>query len=483
MPPVDWKAIQSLAKARPGATPPLLGASNANPAVMAQLQNAAQQREEDRKPGCLFMAKNALNGGELSPYLAARIDQPKWLTGCRKLRNLVPLPQGGITRRPGFRSVRALSGDITASSAVFIPFIFGQGEERMLELVGTAGGSTLNVYTPDGGAIRLDALSLPYKMQHLADLSYAQSADVLYVAHSGYNPAKIMRYGDTDWRFGYLEFLPEISAPSILLARAVGDIPSGENSRTHYDYVVTAIDGEMGEESLASASARVNDASSRTERDESKCETKARASDSFVFIINHTRPRRPLPELAFEDAPPVVPSGLVSSVPLIERRARSLRRSSFLTASLSGSCAVSRAGAGSYCTGSGASYPPPNIEETTPPILPSVVFYFMAPLQETAMTTITFNTLAYSKTLRAAGFDEAQAEALANAQSSAFSEMLETSDLATKSDISRLDNRITQLEKQMAEMETRLVKSFHSALFGFTGVIIASVAVAVAILK
>lgn len=92
------------------------------------------------------------------------------------------------------------------------------------------------------------------------------------------------------------------------------------------------------------------------------------------------------------------------------------------------------------------------------------------------MTTITFNTLAYSKTLRAAGFSETQAEALANAQNNAFAEMVQTSQLATKSDI-------TRLEKQMAEMETRLVKSFHNALFGFTGVIIASVAVAVAILK
>ena len=99
------------------------------------------------------------------------------------------------------------------------------------------------------------------------------------------------------------------------------------------------------------------------------------------------------------------------------------------------------------------------------------------------MSAITFNTLAYSKTLREAGFSEIQAEALANAQSEAFSEMLASSRLATQADIARLDNHVMRLEKQMAEMETRLVKSFHNALFGFAGVIIASVAVAVAILK
>lgn len=255
---INWKAIQTLSKARPGATPPLLGAANANPVVMAQLGNISQQ--EEKGPGCMFMAKNALNGGELSPYLAARIDQPKWLTGCRRLRNLAALPQGGITRRPGFRAVAAAAGDVAASRAVFIPFVFGQGQERMLELVGTATGSVLNVYDADGVAIRLGALSLPYMMGDLADLSFAQSADVLYLAHQGHRPAKIMRYSDLDWRFAYLEFLPEIAAPSILLARAVGDIPSGEKSRTHYDYVVTAIDAERGEESLASSSARVDKA-------------------------------------------------------------------------------------------------------------------------------------------------------------------------------------------------------------------------------
>ena len=115
MPPIDWNAIQSLSKARLGQTPPLLGAANGNPVVMAQLGNISQQ--EQQGPGCMFMAKNALNGGELSPYLAAWIDQPKWLTGCRMLRSMAALPQGGITRLPGFRAVAAAAGDVVASRA------------------------------------------------------------------------------------------------------------------------------------------------------------------------------------------------------------------------------------------------------------------------------------------------------------------------------------------------------------------------------
>ncbi len=92
------------------------------------------------------------------------------------------------------------------------------------------------------------------------------------------------------------------------------------------------------------------------------------------------------------------------------------------------------------------------------------------------MSSIAFDTLAYSKTLREAGFSEKQAEALANAQNNAFAEMVNASSIATRGDIARL-------EKQMAEMEARMTKAMYNAFFGFAGVIIAIVAVAVAILK
>ena len=92
------------------------------------------------------------------------------------------------------------------------------------------------------------------------------------------------------------------------------------------------------------------------------------------------------------------------------------------------------------------------------------------------MGTIVFDTLAYSRAMRKAGFSEEQASIMAEAQNAAFTEMREGGQLATRADILRL-------EKQIAEMETRLTKAFHTALFGFTGVIAACIAIAVAILK
>lgn len=66
------------------------------------------------------------------------------------------------------------------------------------------------------------------------------------------------------------------------------------------------------------------------------------------------------------------------------------------------------------------------------------------------MTTITFDTLAYVKTLRDAGIEEKQAEA----QATALAAVLKAgaSDLATKDDLTRLESK---LESRLNLMEER----------------------------
>ena len=47
----------------------------------------------------------ALNAGELSPRMAARVDFNKYPAGAATVKNMIPLPQGGLMRRPGTRFV------------------------------------------------------------------------------------------------------------------------------------------------------------------------------------------------------------------------------------------------------------------------------------------------------------------------------------------------------------------------------------------
>lgn len=56
------------------------------------------------------------------------------------------------------------------------------------------------------------------------------------------------------------------------------------------------------------------------------------------------------------------------------------------------------------------------------------------------MTAITFDTLAYVKTLREAGFNESQAEAQATALANVLKSGI--SELATKDDLNRLESKL-----------------------------------------
>ena len=229
------------------------------------MRNAAETAAASVRTA-LHVAQNVLNGGEISPDMAARMDQPRYQTGCETLENMVPLPQGGITKRPGLEHLGVADGGAGVDgsfygAARFIPFVFSASESRMLEFVSPSlEYSRLNVWLPDGTLYKRHAVTMPYSVADIAQLSYAQSADVIFLAHHQYPPAKLSRYSDDDWRYEEIDWLPHIQAPSITEAATVGTIPAGENSRTNYAYVATAIDGATGEESLPSEAVTVENA-------------------------------------------------------------------------------------------------------------------------------------------------------------------------------------------------------------------------------
>ena len=247
--------VNSLAEAKVGTSPALNGSPLSNPAVQQQMQNLAQSEQQ---PGCMFVAKNALNGGELSPMLSGRFDQPRYLTGCKLLRNMIAMPQGGITRRPGMEFLGSIGG---AVNSMFIPFVFSATEACMLELAAEEGRDTsgLNVWLADGTLYRGGILSLPYAAGEVHELSYAQSADTLYLAHSNHPPAKLMRYGMDDWRYEVIDWMPDIAAPAAPTISWEGNPGewSWQRELATYKYVVTAVDKTSGDESEPSAEAKI----------------------------------------------------------------------------------------------------------------------------------------------------------------------------------------------------------------------------------
>ena len=171
--------------------------------------------------------------------------------------NMVPMPQGGTTRRPGTRYL----GTAKSQTSRLVPFVFSETQGRILEF----GDKTMRVWLPDGKLVSSGSepyvVSTPFAASDLRAVRFAQSADVVYFAHSLYPPCKLSRYSDNDWRWTTLTFMPSIAAPQqpalqILDKRADDDKPKNP-SRTDYSYLVTAIDGETGEESSASPAATI----------------------------------------------------------------------------------------------------------------------------------------------------------------------------------------------------------------------------------
>ncbi len=189
----------------------------------------------------------SFNGGELSPYMDARVDQSRYSTGCRALRNMLPAPHGAAYRRPGFRFM----GEALDSSAAgqsrrvrLMSFAFSEEQAYVLEFsdkkmrVWFKGGLILA-----GNGLPLE-VSTPYTADRIWGVRQCQSADVLYLVHPETPPHRLERHGHADWRILPVVFGPSISAPGTPSCAVTG------NAERDYSYVITAVNAANEEESL-----------------------------------------------------------------------------------------------------------------------------------------------------------------------------------------------------------------------------------------
>lgn len=154
--------------------------------------------------GVISKVKNVFNAGELSPKVYTRTDIDKHQSGCKTLSNFVPLPQGGVQRRPGFEYI---AGAKTNNATVrLVPFQFSQTQAYIIE----AGNGYMRFYK-DGERI-LDAnnnsyeIATPWTSNDLQYLQYAQSYDTLFVVHQNHYPRQITRTAHNNWTIGNISF-------------------------------------------------------------------------------------------------------------------------------------------------------------------------------------------------------------------------------------------------------------------------------------
>ncbi len=262
--------------------------------------------------------------GELSPALHGRVDLAKYQVGLATCLNWAIHPFGGASTRAGTAFVGAVVD--AASRSRLIPFAFNTEQTYVLEfgdqkmrvvkeggyvlegavmitgislanpgvvttsgahgystgdrvfLDGIAGRTALNrrtvtvtaigastfsigidtsgygAWTSGGTAARLYTLATPYATADLPQLKFVQSADTMTLTHPSHAPRNLTRTGHAAWSLTTITYAPTQQPPTALASTSAG---------AGFDYVVTAVSEETGEESVASASVSATTQTSR----------------------------------------------------------------------------------------------------------------------------------------------------------------------------------------------------------------------------
>lgn len=149
--------------------------------------------------------KDSTNAGEISPLMAARVRIDKYANALQTCENMIPMVQGGATRRSGTMFVNEVK--TSANFTRLIPFEFSVTQAYVIEF-----GNLYVRFYKDRGLIESSPgvayeVVTPYLTADLANIKFTQSADVLYITHPSYAPRKLSRTGHTSWTLTEIDFV------------------------------------------------------------------------------------------------------------------------------------------------------------------------------------------------------------------------------------------------------------------------------------
>lgn len=172
--------------------------------------------------------QESFNAGEFSELVSARVRFEKYKNAVQLAENVIPLVQGGLTRRTGTMFVNEVK--TSAKSTRLIQFEYSVTQAYVLEF----GDAYIRFYK-DRGIIE-SAPNTPYEIvspyleADLFELKFTQSADILYLTHPDYAPRKLSRTWHTSWTLTEIDFkdgpyLPiNVSATTITPSATTGAI-------------------------------------------------------------------------------------------------------------------------------------------------------------------------------------------------------------------------------------------------------------------
>lgn len=144
------------------------------------------------------------NRGELSPRIIGRVDNDAYYAATKYSDNMVPFPQGSITKRTGTYYISTAKD--SADETILIPFRFSTVQNYIIEV-----GDLYMRFYRNRGVVESSPgvayeIATPWPSSAVRSLKFVQSFDRLYIFHKDYQTRVITRTSDTSWTINSLTF-------------------------------------------------------------------------------------------------------------------------------------------------------------------------------------------------------------------------------------------------------------------------------------
>ena len=187
-----------------------------------------------------YPMQNSFNAGELSPRLVGRTDIDKYGSGALLIQNQVVQAQGGLKHRSGTRFVSEVKDSSVKTKLV--PFIVSTVQAYILEF-----SNNLVRFYKDEGIITSGGnpveLVTTYTTAQIAEITFAQTVDALYICHSAHPVAKITRTSDTAWTLADVDFQ---DGPYLAQNTTATTLESAATSGSGVEITASAVTGING---------------------------------------------------------------------------------------------------------------------------------------------------------------------------------------------------------------------------------------------
>ena len=159
----------------------------------------------------LTVFQSNMTAGEIDPQLFGRIDLQAYYNGLQTARNVLPIPQGGMKKRPGTKYIGTAEGD---SEPRLELFSFSEADEFLLVFTTLADGLKYKIRVQfykdetlitDINGSGFDYLDVPLTIDDGIDpdlklIDFAQSLNTIIITYPDFYPFRIVRGStDSDW--------------------------------------------------------------------------------------------------------------------------------------------------------------------------------------------------------------------------------------------------------------------------------------------